>query len=108
MDGFWEDDLDLWDTAAGVLLVKEAGGFVTDYRGTAMSMPATGSAEPSTGAGRAARRSKSSCRPARFSAPKALLSPSTRSGSISPTGATASPRWTGRAAAFSRSAAGKA
>ena len=32
-DGFWEDDLDLWDTAAGVLLVREAGGFVTDYRG---------------------------------------------------------------------------
>src|SRR5205807_2963548 len=32
MDGFWEDDLDLWDTAAGVLLVREAGGFVTDYR----------------------------------------------------------------------------
>src|SRR5919107_1710543 len=34
MDGFWEDDLDLWDAAAGVLLVKEAGGFVTDYRGS--------------------------------------------------------------------------
>ena len=34
MDGFWEDDLDLWDTAAGVLLVKEAGGFVTDFRGS--------------------------------------------------------------------------
>ena len=33
MDGFWEDELDLWDTAAGVLLVKDAGGFVTDYRG---------------------------------------------------------------------------
>jgi myo-inositol-1(or 4)-monophosphatase len=33
MDGFWEDDLALWDTAAGVLLVREAGGFVTDYRG---------------------------------------------------------------------------
>ena len=33
MDGFWEDDLDLWDTAAGILLVREAGGFVTDYRG---------------------------------------------------------------------------
>ena len=33
MDGFWEDELDLWDTAAGVILVKEAGGFVTDYRG---------------------------------------------------------------------------
>ena len=34
MDGFWEDDLDVWDTAAGVLLVREAGGFVTDYRGS--------------------------------------------------------------------------
>ena len=33
MDGFWEDDLDTWDSAAGVLLVKEAGGYVTDYRG---------------------------------------------------------------------------
>ena len=33
-DGFWEDDLDVWDTAAGVLLVKAAGGFVTDYRGS--------------------------------------------------------------------------
>ena len=33
MDGFWEDDLDPWDTAAGVLLIKEAGGFVSDYRG---------------------------------------------------------------------------
>ena len=34
MDGFWEDALDPWDTAAGLLLVKEAGGFVTDYRGS--------------------------------------------------------------------------
>ena len=34
MDGFWEDDLDVWDTAAGVLLVREAGGFVSDYRGS--------------------------------------------------------------------------
>jgi myo-inositol-1(or 4)-monophosphatase len=34
MDGFWEDDLDLWDTAAGTLLVREAGGFVSDYRGS--------------------------------------------------------------------------
>ena len=33
-DGFWEDDLDIWDAAAGVLLIKEAGGFVTDYRGS--------------------------------------------------------------------------
>jgi myo-inositol-1(or 4)-monophosphatase len=34
MDGFWEDELDLWDTAAGVLLVREAGGYVSDYRGS--------------------------------------------------------------------------
>jgi myo-inositol-1(or 4)-monophosphatase len=33
MDGFWEDDLDIWDVAAGLILVREAGGFVTDYRG---------------------------------------------------------------------------
>ncbi len=32
-EGFWEKDLNIWDVAAGVLLVKEAGGFVTDYRG---------------------------------------------------------------------------
>ena len=32
-DGFWESDLKLWDVAAGMLLVKEAGGFVTDFRG---------------------------------------------------------------------------
>ena len=34
LDGFWEDDLDIWDTAAGLVLIKEAGGFVTDYRGS--------------------------------------------------------------------------
>jgi myo-inositol-1(or 4)-monophosphatase len=34
MDGFWEDGLDIWDTAAGVLLMREAGGFVSDYRGS--------------------------------------------------------------------------
>lgn len=32
-DGFWETDLSAWDTAAGCLLVREAGGFVTDFRG---------------------------------------------------------------------------
>jgi myo-inositol-1(or 4)-monophosphatase len=32
-DGFWESGLSAWDTAAGCLLVREAGGFVTDYRG---------------------------------------------------------------------------
>lgn len=32
-DGFWESGLSDWDTAAGCLLVREAGGFVSDYRG---------------------------------------------------------------------------
>ncbi|HJQ17904.1 MAG TPA: inositol monophosphatase family protein [Allosphingosinicella sp.] len=32
-DGFWEEHLQSWDVAAGVLLVREAGGFVTDFRG---------------------------------------------------------------------------
>ena len=32
-DGFWEFNLNPWDTAAGVLLVEEAGGRVTDFSG---------------------------------------------------------------------------
>lgn len=32
-DGFWELKLMPWDTAAGWLLVEEAGGIVTDFRG---------------------------------------------------------------------------
>ncbi len=32
-DGFWEEDLQLWDVAAGIVLVREAGGYVTDFRG---------------------------------------------------------------------------
>jgi myo-inositol-1(or 4)-monophosphatase len=32
-DGFWEFNLNPWDTAAGVLIVEEAGGKVTDFYG---------------------------------------------------------------------------
>ncbi len=32
-DAFWEYSLKPWDVAAGALLVKEAGGKVTDYQG---------------------------------------------------------------------------
>ena len=35
-DGFWESGLAPWDTAAGCLLVREAGGFVTDFRGRSL------------------------------------------------------------------------
>ena len=30
-DGFWEHGLNIWDIAAGILLVREAGGFVSDF-----------------------------------------------------------------------------
>jgi myo-inositol-1(or 4)-monophosphatase len=33
LDGYWERDLSPWDMAAGVALVREAGGFVTDLDG---------------------------------------------------------------------------
>ncbi|CAH9019405.1 inositol monophosphatase family protein [Candidatus Nitrosacidococcus sp. I8] len=33
LDGFWEMDLAPWDIAAGILLIREAGGFVTDFTG---------------------------------------------------------------------------
>jgi myo-inositol-1(or 4)-monophosphatase len=33
LDGFWEFGLERWDMAAGVLIIQEAGGLVTDPRG---------------------------------------------------------------------------
>ena len=32
-DGYWEDCLNPWDISAGKLILEEAGGKVTDYRG---------------------------------------------------------------------------
>jgi myo-inositol-1(or 4)-monophosphatase len=32
-EAFWEFNLNPWDTAAGILLVEEAGGSVTDFSG---------------------------------------------------------------------------
>ncbi len=33
LDAFWERGLHSWDMAAGVVLIREAGGFVTDTKG---------------------------------------------------------------------------
>ena len=33
LDGFWEIGLSEWDTAAGALLIREAGGLVSDFSG---------------------------------------------------------------------------
>ena len=32
-DGFWQRNLNYWDVAAGIILVKESGGFITDFSG---------------------------------------------------------------------------
>ncbi len=37
-DGFWEFNLNPWDTAAGVLIVEEAGGKVSRYDGSAFEL----------------------------------------------------------------------
>jgi myo-inositol-1(or 4)-monophosphatase len=33
LDGFWQMDLSKWDIAAGIVLVREAGGFIGDLNG---------------------------------------------------------------------------
>jgi myo-inositol-1(or 4)-monophosphatase len=37
-DGFWEWGLRPWDTAAGTLIVREAGGSVSDFRGGVLDL----------------------------------------------------------------------
>jgi myo-inositol-1(or 4)-monophosphatase len=37
-DGYWEMRLSPWDVAAGILLVQEAGGTVTDWKGLDVSL----------------------------------------------------------------------
>jgi myo-inositol-1(or 4)-monophosphatase len=36
-EGFWEQNLNPWDTAAGLLILMEAGGRVTDFSGRPFS-----------------------------------------------------------------------
>ncbi len=37
-DGYWEANIEAWDKAAGILLVTEAGGRVSDYSGNPMTL----------------------------------------------------------------------
>jgi len=37
-DGFWEEGLNAWDVAAGVLMIEEAGGIVSYYDGSKFSI----------------------------------------------------------------------
>lgn len=41
-EGFWETVLSPWDIAAGLVLVREAGGLVTDYAGAPCEVRRTG------------------------------------------------------------------
>jgi myo-inositol-1(or 4)-monophosphatase len=33
LDGYWQSGLNSWDIAAGALILREAGGLITDFRG---------------------------------------------------------------------------
>jgi myo-inositol-1(or 4)-monophosphatase len=41
-DGFWEQHLSAWDIAAGSLLIREAGGVITDFAGRDIGVEHTG------------------------------------------------------------------
>ncbi|MCB1782612.1 MAG: inositol monophosphatase [Alphaproteobacteria bacterium] len=41
-EAFWERDLKAWDIAAGILIVKEAGGFISDIDNPSKNMLETG------------------------------------------------------------------
>lgn len=41
-DGFWEQQLSAWDIAAGALLIREAGGVITDFAGRDIGIGHTG------------------------------------------------------------------
>ena len=41
-DGFWEQRLSAWDIAAGALLIREAGGVITDFAGRDIGIEHTG------------------------------------------------------------------
>jgi myo-inositol-1(or 4)-monophosphatase len=42
LEGFWEQHLSAWDIAAGSLLIREAGGRVTDPSGRDIAIEHTG------------------------------------------------------------------
>ena len=39
LDGYWEKYIEIYDVAAGLLLVEEAGGRISDYRGGTEGLP---------------------------------------------------------------------
>jgi myo-inositol-1(or 4)-monophosphatase len=49
LDAFWEEQLHAWDMAAGALIVREAGGRVSNYDDDAVDLTAGGSIVASNG-----------------------------------------------------------
>ncbi|MDB5733817.1 MAG: inositol monophosphatase, partial [Alphaproteobacteria bacterium] len=41
VDGYWERDVNIWDCAAGIVLVREAGGIVSDFAGRTDNLTGT-------------------------------------------------------------------
>jgi myo-inositol-1(or 4)-monophosphatase len=37
-DGYWEKKLSPWDQAAGMVILQEAGGTITDFKGKSFSI----------------------------------------------------------------------
>jgi len=38
LDGYWERNIQIWDVAAGIVLLREAGGIVSDFQGRTDSL----------------------------------------------------------------------
>ncbi len=77
IDGFWEFGLSPWDTAAGTLLIQEAGGRVGTPSGAEYALgPECHRRQPEglRGAARGARAAHAGC-PARLSAARGCLGP---------------------------------
>ena len=47
-DCYWERNLSPWDFAAGVIIVREAGGYVTDLDGNERTMLSRATSSPAT------------------------------------------------------------
>ncbi|ODA67552.1 Inositol-1-monophosphatase [Methyloligella halotolerans] len=37
-DGYWENNIQIWDVAAGIVILREAGGFITDPAGKQVTL----------------------------------------------------------------------
>ena len=55
LDGFWERNLQAWDLAAGIVILREAGGYRHRCRAARTACSTTAASSPAT------RRSSATC-----------------------------------------------